>query len=776
MEKPFVKLTFVYVCVNSLKKPRTPRLVRDSFVKADRQITFFTFVIKTKERTMDYEILAPAGGEQSAYAALCSGANAVYLGLSRFSAREGAENFDFEALRRVVQYAHLLNAKVYVALNTLVKDSETQDFFLSAVEAYNAGADAVLLQDMFLGKLLKDAYPQMELHLSTQAGCCNVYGAMLAKEYGFSRVVLARETPLEEIRKISEIIQTEVFVQGALCSAFSGHCYFSSFAGNNSGNRGRCKQPCRKKYSINRTGYEGEKYALSLSDLCVGERVEELIAAGVYSLKIEGRMRRAEYVAAAVSYYRDLLRGVRDRGALSALKRTYNRGDYTKGLAFGQTKSLLSRDVQGHIGEEVGVISLRKGKYFCESDFSAQEGDGFKILRGKAEVGGGQFLSGEKGGFYLSSSAKLSAGDSVRVTTDGALNARLLSGRTLREVSLSLTFLAGERACVRCGNVTVEGEVLSAAKSAPLREEQLKECFCKTDGLPFHVRFARIQTDGVFLPKSQLNALRREFFARLTGELAPAREPLFPKTFEEEVTLTRGSLTAAIVSDEEEYAADILIVKPRNYSDFSLRGKAKETYLYVPPFLSEEDEKMIAQKLSLFDGVYGEGYYALALAKKYQKALFAGTGFNLTNRFSVAMLKRAGAKYFALSKELSDGEQRALCTDGAFALSAGAIQVMDLLYCPFENTCASCDKRGEYVLTDEGGREFPLRRYRLSGKCRFEVYNCAYLATYNGATSVLADCSLSSCGQEVIDGARSPETIKKRLLNVTNGHGNRSLL
>ena len=311
------------------------------------------------------EILAPAGSEQSAYAALRAGADALYLGMTRFSARESAENFCASSLEKLAREAHLLGAKVYVALNTLVKDGELSDFFSAAREAWNAGADALLLQDVFLGRSLKALYPEMVLHLSTQAGCCNVHGARLAKRCGFSRVVLARETPLGDIAKISEVIETEAFVQGALCTAFSGQCYLSSFAGNNSGNRGRCKQPCRKRYSIDRKGFGEYAYALSLSDLSVGERVKELAAAGVTSFKIEGRLRSAAYACAAVEYYRALLAGQPAEDALSRLKRAFNRGDYTCGLAFGQDKRLLSRAVQGHIGERVGTLSRVRGKWFC---------------------------------------------------------------------------------------------------------------------------------------------------------------------------------------------------------------------------------------------------------------------------------------------------------------------------------------------------------------------------------------------------------------------------
>ena len=253
---------------------------------------------------------------------------------------------------------------------------EIENFFKDMLFAWNEGTDAIILQDVFLGKIAHEKYPEIVLHLSTQAGVCNVYGAKFAKECGFSRVILARETPLSEIAKIAEIIETETFVHGALCTCFSGQCYFSSFAGGNSGNRGRCKQPCRKKYAYDRNGNTEKNYALSLSDLCVGEDITKLINAGVVSFKIEGRMRRPEYVAAAVRYYRNLLDGKGDNAsALSDLKRTYNRGNYTKGLAFGQDKRFLSTAIQGHLGEKVGVVKVINGQYLVESRFTPQKGD-----------------------------------------------------------------------------------------------------------------------------------------------------------------------------------------------------------------------------------------------------------------------------------------------------------------------------------------------------------------------------------------------------------------
>ena len=688
---------------------------------------------------MKTEILAPAGGEQSAYTALLAGADAVYLGLTEFSAREGAENFDAAALARTARFAHLLNAKVYVCLNTLVKDGETERFFACALDAWNAGADAILMQDMFLGRELKRAYPEIVLHLSTQAGCCNLDGALLAKEYGFSRVVLARETPLAEIGRIAVEIETEVFVQGALCTCFSGQCYFSSFAGNHSGNRGRCKQPCRKKYTVDRAGFERAAYALSTSDLCVGTRVRELIGAGVVSLKIEGRLRRGEYVASAVKYYRALLGGGDGVSEFSDLKRAYNRGDYTRGLAFGQEENFLSRNVQGHLGERVGVIASSGGKLFCRSGYRGSAGDGFKILRGGEEIGGAAFAGACKGGFYLSTRARLLAGDEVRLTTDAEGGKRLLTPATARELSVRVRICADEYPVAECEGFRCTGEKpAAAALRAPLGEEEIAACFRKTDGAPFLPRIVA-ETENAFFAKSDLNAFRRKFYRELAEYLAPSRAPLEEQKIEASVSPVGGKLTAVITADPDGADADVVIYKPRDYRKIEPPARGGEKFLWLPPLLSAEDERLVAAARERFDGFYCDGYYGIALAKKYGKPLFAGAGFNLTNRYAVAGVKRAGAKYFTLSAELSLREQNALAAEGGFALSSGDIKVMELCYCPFSRACGTCDRRDLYTLTDEEGRRFPMRRYRVSGDYRFELFNCSPLQTTRGTASALID-------------------------------------
>ena len=732
------------------------------------------------------EILAPAGNMECAEAALNNGADAIYLGLTTFSARQNAGNFDGEGLSALLTKAHFCGVKVYVAMNTLVKDEEVDLFFENLLFAWNMGVDAIILQDVFLGKIIHEKYPEIVLHLSTQAGVCNVYGAQYAKKCGFSRVILARETPLEEIKQITKIIETEAFVQGALCTCFSGQCYFSSFAGGNSGNRGRCKQPCRKLYAYDRNGNTEKNYALSLSDLCVGEDIQKLIEAGVTSFKIEGRMRRAEYVAAAVRYYRILLdEKAGKEQALSDLKRTYNRGNYTKGLTFGQDKRFLSTAIQGHLGEKVGVVKVLNNKFFVESKWIPKQGDSFKILRNGKEVGGASFLKAEGRGFTLFSKHRLKNGDGVFITTDTAVNERVLSSIKRGKIALTLCFAVGEKAVVSCGDVVVSStEALQPADKRALTIDELKSCFLKTDGLPIDVEFEDIRLLGdIFIPKSQLNALRRDFFTALCDKVARGVRSIYTYTSMDFPILKGKNEKIAVIADDfSEVTADIAIYKPSDYRvpfPSSFLNGAFEKYVYVPAFFTQMDASALFEKgEGKLDGVYVENYGGIAFAQEHGLKVFAGTGFNLFNKLSIsAFLAENNAAYYAISKETNAREGNALTSEKAFALSSGNIKIMDLCYCPFCKTCNVCDKKDVYTLTDEHERQFLVKRYvDAKGVCRFEVYNCADLIGQGleGAGKLL-DLTLVE-NKACASLAKREEKQKEICKNYTSGHWKRGVL
>lgn len=749
------------------------------------------------------EILAPAGDREAFFAALHSGADAVYLGLTDFSARKAASNFSLENLNEYTAYAHMLGAKVYVALNTLIKQGELSAFFESARAAWNAGADALILQDVFLGGMLKRAYPEMVLHLSTQAGVCNVYGARLAKRLGFDRAILARETPLKDMAAISSVIETEVFVQGALCTCFSGQCEFSAYAGGNSGNRGRCKQPCRKKYRLDRRGFEEYSYKLSLSDLSMGKEVAALQRAGVSSFKIEGRLRSAAYVGSAVDYYRRLLSGEESEGAFSDLKRAFNRGNYTKGYLYGQDRDLISSDVQGHVGECVGRIArIRRGKTVLasvRSDFHPEKGDGFKILRDGREIGGAQYSGGADAvGFTLSVPPACREGDEVCLTSDNSLARRVAERRRLVPVRVRVFAEEGERP--RAVVQTPRGKfeftadfVAERALSRALTEEEIKECFSKTDLYPFEISFDEIAVHGrPFAVRSMLNAFRREAYAQTARRLSGVRNPLAPREVFAKTDADAGSSggaenagevsvrTAVIDSDfsSELYRTakiDCAVFAPKDYKDI---GKIRvfseiadkngwKKYLYLPAYTLADDFAAIGACLPFFDGVYGEGVFALEYCREKGVPCFAGTGMNAFNGADLLSLRREGASAVCLSEELSFSETKNLA--GAYVFAGGSVRLMDLGHCPFGRSCASCDRRARYTLTDEKGRAFPLVRYENS-VCRFQVFNCAPLAAeYAGGRRLFDFRTLTEKQKAAYLSAKDVKELKAALGTYTAG-------
>lgn len=324
------------------------------------------------------ELLLPAGNETCLRAAVNNGADAVYLGLNRFNARQSAGNFNERNIASAIDYCHKRNVKVYVTFNTLVKNSELAEYFRLMGIAYSAKADAVIIQDPCFIPIIKQNFPNLKIHLSTQATTVN--SASIPD--GIDRVVLARELPISEIAQISKKHETEIFVHGALCFSYSGQCLFSSLAGGRSGNRGHCAQPCRMKYN--------NKYALSTMDLCLLEKIPELINAGVASFKVEGRMRNPLYVATVARIYRKYIGAYYngkivskesiEKKDLEDLKLAFNR-EFTTGFGFGD--NILDSGKPMNRGLFLGT--LQEGKLKLRTNLKI--GDGIGIWIGDKVVG-----------------------------------------------------------------------------------------------------------------------------------------------------------------------------------------------------------------------------------------------------------------------------------------------------------------------------------------------------------------------------------------------------
>ncbi len=687
------------------------------------------------------EILAPVGSKENLISAINAGADAVYLGLTDFSARKSAENFDLDGLKYAVAYAKTFGVKVYLTVNTLIKESEINSFISAVNSAYSSGVDAFILQDIFMGKYLKEIMPNITLHLSTQAGVCNEYGAKLAKNYGFSRVILARETKLDDVKAISNIIETEVFIQGALCTSFSGHCYFSSFVGANSGNRGFCKQPCRKEYLYKINNKVVKKgYLLSLADLSVGSDIVTLKNLGVSSFKIEGRMRGKEYVSSAILYYKSLLNGVNDENLFNNLKISFNRGDYTKGLTFSQDKNFISYKVQNNIGLEVGKIkSVYKDTIDFDCDFNLVVGDAFKILRNGEEVGNATVVSTNKTVVKFIGSAKI--GDTIRLTKKIDLYDNLNIKNKLKEITVTVDLRVDNKLkLTACGEIVESENVISKSINSPITKSEVIDNLNKTDIYPYKilVEFENF-SNNAFVPKSVFNKLRAELYRKIFFEKVRKNAYIIEKytnnyNFKNSLVSRKNAVILSSL-DNCNYVNYEVIYAPSNYNKLNTNN-VKNVWLYLPPYLTGEDIAIIKDKIKYFKGVYADGVWAIQLCKELKVKLFAGVGFNVFNSINVKYLLSDGAivENISASKELSLIEVDKI-SNNLFVLSNGLIEIMDLIYCPFGKNCKNCEIVNDFELIDKSGRVFPVKRYRVSD-CRFKVYNMAKLKEVNGFLTI----------------------------------------
>ncbi len=351
------------------------------------------------------ELLAPVGKIENAYAAIENGADALFVGGKLFNARQYADNFADDELESIVKYSKLRGIKIYVTVNILIKQSEIERLFHYLNYLSDLGIDAVISQDLAVVSLVKNYFPHLTLHASTQMTAHSLEDVLLLKSIGFKRVVLARELHLNEISAITKTcgVEIETFVHGALCFSYSGQCLMSSLIGGRSGNRGRCAQPCRMKYTLLEADHpiQDKSYLLSLKDMCTIEFLPKLIDAGIHSFKIEGRMKSPEYVASVVSVYRKYLDLAKsgseyevDPKDVEELKKIFNRGGFSKGYYFEHSgKHMITADSPKHIGVRAGTVTHfspknHRATILLEEDLNP--GDGIEVIRkGRESIGAG---------------------------------------------------------------------------------------------------------------------------------------------------------------------------------------------------------------------------------------------------------------------------------------------------------------------------------------------------------------------------------------------------
>lgn len=482
------------------------------------------------------ELLAPAGDEAALHAAVCAGADAVYLGFASFGARAGAQNFDAEALARAVEYAHLHRVRVYVTVNTLVKQSEMEALTKVLATVAACKADAVIVQDMGVLRVARELFPALALHASTQMAIHTAAGVRFAASRGIRRAVLARECSLATVAQAARTgVEIEVFAHGALCSSVSGQCLLSSMAGGRSGNRGRCAQPCRQAVTLGHTGAA----LLSMKDLCLRDHLPALQQAGVTALKIEGRLKRPEYVAVVTESYRRALdalaRGTfapADEAEQNALLQIFHRGGFTKGHLMGAEDADLCAIARvGHGGVLIGrVLSAQGGRATVRLQAPLNDGDSLRVeAAADVELRYAGHSQSTQAVLRLRPGEAVRAGDAVYKTTDAMqmaaaqalaeptiplwLTARICIGEPLR-----LTATDGESA------VQATGEIAQTPVQRALTAEDIVRQVSKLGDTPFALQAVpTVETDGAFAPVSALNALRRD----AVGLLADARRNLF---------------------------------------------------------------------------------------------------------------------------------------------------------------------------------------------------------------------------------------------------------
>jgi len=518
------------------------------------------------------ELLAPAGDWESFIAAVENGADAVYMGGKMFSARQYADNFDDDMLESALDYAHPRGVKVYLAVNTLMHDDELEQAIKLVEEAYVLGVDGLIVQDLGLASMLRELFPDLKLCASTQSVIYNEAGVEEALKLGYDRVILARELSIEEIKRISSKTnaELEVFVHGALCVCYSGQCLMSSIIGGRSGNRGKCAQPCRQKYTLSSSDSfkETTGYLMSTKDIAAIKDLESLIKAGVSSIKIEGRMRSPEYVAIVVKTYRKYLdRALAgsteeiDKKDIEELTQAFNRGGFSKGYLYGQGGSdMISHEKPKnwgiHIGEVVSSDSENNTVTVSFIDKIAI-GDGVEIWNGD-EVSPGNIITeikikgrrvevayeGEEAEIGALK-GKVNAGDKVYRTSQKALlkEARLTyEGRSLRQIPAHGLFTASEGAKAFFKVWDNEGNVveltgdkeIEKARNKPTTEERLLEQLNKTGATPFFFEELKANIEeGLMLPVSEINELRRRALQDLEKKNLDSRKRNTGEDFEE---------------------------------------------------------------------------------------------------------------------------------------------------------------------------------------------------------------------------------------------------
>ena len=679
--------------------------------------------------TNKIEVLAPAGNPAALKAAVFSGADAVYMGGALFSARANAVNFSREEMAEAVCFARERNVRVYVTVNTLLKDDELSEALDFCAYLCSLPVDGILVQDMGLFRLLREACPDMPVHASTQMSLHTPGGAALLKELGATRAVLAREMSLEEIREVSEQtdIELEAFVHGALCMSLSGQCYFSGMLGGRSGNRGRCAQTCRLPFAApGGTGHD-----LSLKDMSFIDHIEKLHEAGVCSAKIEGRMKRPEYVAAAVSACRHAADGEKaPQELLDDLNAVFSRSGFTDGYLSAK----CGRDMFG--------------------------------IRTKEDVEGASSS-------VFASLHELYKNEMQRVPI--TFETEIFTGK-----NPVLTVSDG----THCVTITEEEHICEAAIKLPVNTERWEAQLQKTGGTPYLCEKVTVHTDNrTAVPISMLNGMRRNALEKL-GEMR-CKKPAVPFTmpvlehemYVPEKMKLRGWFQSAEQIPENAYLLDKIILPLDTQLEllFELRDMGHSLILALPRAIwgieSAVREKMKKCAENGFNDFHVGNLGGAALCRELHVSMHGGFSMNVFNTDALSAFESLGMEDTELSFELTKEEIAAL--EGSLprgVLVYGRQPMMLTRNCPLANSgkgCLNC--RNTLSIRDRKGVDFPVQCTKFEGKTVYsEVLNSVPLVLSDWLRDIRADFGVL---RFTVENAVETGEILQSYINREKPHG-----
>ena len=695
------------------------------------------------------ELLSPAGNYDALCAAVQSGADAVYLGGTVFSARAFAKNFDDDQMQRALDYCHIRGVKVHVTMNTLLLDTELQPALEYAAKLYAMGVDALIIQDAGLAALIHTQLPQLAMHASTQMAIHNLNGVSAAKELGFSRVVLAREVSKKGLSQILSAtdMPIEVFVGGAMCSSVSGQCLLSSFIGGRSGNRGSCAQPCRMQYTLG--GKKG--YLLSMKDLCLVEQIPELSRMGVASFKIEGRMKRPEYVAAVTSVYRRAIDGeltsVED--AKTYLARAFHRGGFSQGYYYGRD-DLVYTQRPGNCGVLIGKVKngvvelklpLKKGDELAYRKKGDDQDTTIAIDRdypsGRARLPGLNPAKLEGISLFRTVDAEL-AEDTARLfklsprKVPVSVEVQAATGQ-----ALSVTFSAQSK------TARATGPILEPAQTGEDPSDRIAVSIKKLGDTPFYPADIAVKTQGTrpFVPASLINDLRRQCAANLEAGLLDQyrrESPLVSlPAFSTKPPAQKPLLAAQVTNRAQgekavEAGADILYAQPRLWSEETVgvfSGFNVPVMAVLPPVLLENRLEKVLKLLDsgTFYGCVASNIGQIPYLKQKFDRIVGDYTLNITNVISAKAHIHMGLQRVALSVELTAAQIRDIIKlESCEVIVYGKLPMMNLMHCPIRERTGKCNPNcmTGAVIADRKGYQFTLLPLTLKrGECCVQLLN-----------------------------------------------------